>query len=89
MKHYAGLDLSMETTAVCVVDETGLKVHAETVESTPEAIAEALERCGQVHAIAGRRRILWPGSPATSVGRNGMDRQDHQTGRQHGAQASL
>lgn len=48
MKHYAGLDLSMETTAVCVVDETGLKVHAETVESTPEAIAAALERAGSV-----------------------------------------
>lgn len=48
MKHYAGLDLSMETTAICVVDEIGRKVHAESVESTPEAIAEALERAGSV-----------------------------------------
>ena len=48
MKHYAGLDLSMETTAVCVVDETGHKVHQETVGSEPEAIAEVLERVGSV-----------------------------------------
>jgi transposase len=48
MKHYAGLDLSMESTAVCVVDETGRKVHAESVASTPEGIAGALGRAGSV-----------------------------------------
>jgi hypothetical protein len=26
MKHYAGLDLSMETTQVCIVDENGRKL---------------------------------------------------------------
>ena len=44
MKHYAGLDLSMESTQVCIVDETGRKLVSEKVESSPEAIAAMLER---------------------------------------------
>ena len=36
MKHYAGLDLSMETTQVCIVDETGPKIASMKVESSPE-----------------------------------------------------
>ena len=43
MKHYAGLDLSMETTQVCIVDDNGRKVVSEKVESSPEAIAMMLE----------------------------------------------
>jgi predicted NBD/HSP70 family sugar kinase len=31
MKHYAGLDLSMETTQVCIVDENGRKLVSEKV----------------------------------------------------------
>ncbi len=38
----------METTTVCVVDETGKKVRTETVESVPEAIAGALGRAGSI-----------------------------------------
>ena len=48
MTYYAGLDLSMETTAVCVVDQTGCKVFTSTVESDPDAIAEALAGVGPV-----------------------------------------
>ena len=48
MKHYVGLDLSMETTAVCIVDEDGGKVFSTSVESTPTAIAEALGEAGSV-----------------------------------------
>ncbi len=44
MKHYAGIDLSMETTHVCILDADGRKVGAECVESTPATIAAALER---------------------------------------------
>lgn len=44
MKHYAGLDLSMESTQVCIVDETGRKLVSEKVESSPEAIATMLAR---------------------------------------------
>jgi hypothetical protein len=43
MKHYAGIDLSMETSHVCIVDADGRKVGALCVDSTPEAIAAALE----------------------------------------------
>ena len=39
MKYYAGLDLSMETTQVCIVDENGRKLVSEKVESSPEANA--------------------------------------------------
>lgn len=46
MKHYAGLDLSMESTQVCLVDENGRKLVSGKVESTPEAIAVMLERYG-------------------------------------------
>lgn len=48
MKHYAGIDLSMETSHVCIVDNDGRKVGAECVESTPASIAVALERHGPV-----------------------------------------
>ena len=44
MQHYAGLDLSMESTQVCIVDDNGRKVVSEKVESSPEAIAMMLER---------------------------------------------
>ena len=46
MKHYAGLDLSMETTQVCIVDKTGRKIAAMTVESAPDRIALALRGIG-------------------------------------------
>lgn len=42
MKHYAGIHLLMETTHVCVVDETGRKLRSAKVESTLDASAEAL-----------------------------------------------
>lgn len=48
MNHYAGIDLSMETSHVCVVDADGRKVGALCVDSTPAAIASALERYGPV-----------------------------------------
>ena len=48
MKHYAGLDLSMEMTHICVVDAEGRKIGAACVDSTPEAIAAALDRYGPV-----------------------------------------
>lgn len=44
MENYAGLDLSMESTQVCIVDEKGRKLASEKVESSPAAIADMLER---------------------------------------------
>jgi len=65
MKHYAGLDLSMESTQVCIVDDNGRKVVSEKVESSPEAIAMMLERYGPVE-----RAVIETGrmSPAICLG---------------------
>lgn len=40
MKHYVGLDVSMEETSVCVLNEAGETVFTGKVLSTPEAIAD-------------------------------------------------
>lgn len=48
MKHYAGLDLSMDSTQVCIVDEVGVKVASVKVESAPDKIACALNRVGDI-----------------------------------------
>lgn len=42
MKHYAGLDVSIKQTSVCLVDETGKICSEEKVPSYPEDIAHAL-----------------------------------------------
>ncbi len=49
MKHYVGLDVSMEETMVCVMEGSGEAVFKGRVSSTPEAIADLLRRkapCG-------------------------------------------
>jgi len=43
MKYYAGLDVSQQTTSVCIVDDEGTVVAERKVASCPDAIAEALE----------------------------------------------
>ncbi|MEO0995364.1 MAG: IS110 family transposase [Pseudomonadota bacterium] len=62
MRRYAGLDLSMETTAICVVDDAGNKIASMTVESTPAAIAEALAGIGQVE-----RAVIETGRMAAAI----------------------
>ena len=42
MRYFAGLDVAMTSSALCVVDETGTIVLETTVATTPEAIAEIL-----------------------------------------------
>ena len=42
MEHYAGLDVSMEETSVCVVDAAGGVVAELTAASDPAALAAAL-----------------------------------------------
>ena len=44
MKQYAGLDVSMEETAVWILDESGESVFRGVVASTPDAIAGLLRR---------------------------------------------
>lgn len=42
MKHYAGLDVSIKETSVCIVDNTGQVVHEVKVTTEPEAILTVL-----------------------------------------------
>jgi hypothetical protein len=42
MSHFAGLDVSIEETAICVVDELGVVLMQRPVPPEPEAIAGAL-----------------------------------------------
>ncbi len=44
MKYYAGLDVSLEETSICVVDGDGAIVAERKVASEPRAIAEARAR---------------------------------------------
>lgn len=49
MEHYAGLDVSLEQTSVCVVDAQGQVVREAKVASEPEALVGFLR--GQQLAI--------------------------------------
>lgn len=44
MAHYVGLDVSLEETSICVVDEQGQKVWQGKTSSQPEVIARVLQR---------------------------------------------
>jgi len=44
MEYFAGLDVSMEETHVCVVTRNGTVMHEARVPSTPASIAAALAR---------------------------------------------
>ena len=43
MDHFAGLDVSVKETSVCIVDDTGKLVREVKVESEPEALLSVLE----------------------------------------------
>ncbi len=46
MRHYVGLDVSMEETSICVIDERGKVIHETVVYSGPEQIAAYLQSKG-------------------------------------------
>ena len=46
MSHYAGLDVSLEETAICVVDSTGRIIKETRAPSEPEALVTALREIG-------------------------------------------
>ncbi len=57
MTKYAALDVSMEQTAICVVDENGRKIAEGKVPTDPDAIVEwlagrALELSGSAWRLA-------------------------------------
>src|ERR687897_3099376 len=50
MEQYVGLDVSLESTSICVVDAAGTVVWRGTVVSTPEVIAAAI-RARAAHVV--------------------------------------
>jgi len=46
MEYYAGLDVSLEATSVCVVNESGVIVCERKVVSDPDTIDQALRESG-------------------------------------------
>jgi hypothetical protein len=46
MDYFAGLDVSLEKTHICVLDRDGTGVHECTATSSPDAIAAAFSRPG-------------------------------------------
>ena len=50
MAYYAGLDVSLEQTSVCVIDDAGAVVLERRVATEPEAIAAALAALPQAPA---------------------------------------
>lgn len=46
MSHYVGLDVSLKTTSLCILDEKGKRLLEAEVDSTPEAIGNFLKKSG-------------------------------------------
>jgi len=46
MEHYAGIDVSLELSSLCVVDATGKIVREAKVASEPEALAIFFQQLG-------------------------------------------
>jgi transposase len=44
MRHYVGLDVSLKTTSICILNEKGKRVEEGEVDSTPEAIDVFLKK---------------------------------------------
>lgn len=53
MTHYAGIDVSLETSCICIVDGAGAVVRELKVESEPDALGAALNGAGLVFARVG------------------------------------
>ena len=64
MDYFAGLDISMDETHICVVDRDGAVVYEGKSASTAEAIADKLSEGPSCHRIVFETG-LWPRSCST------------------------
>ncbi len=55
MEHYAGLDVSLRATGVCVIDERGRVVIESKIPSEPDTIADFLQPYAATLKRAGPR----------------------------------
>lgn len=67
MEHYAGIDVSMEQSSLCVIDGKGEIVLETTVDTHPDGLRAALSRvhracAGHVHAREKRTGHFWQGA---------------------------
>ena len=53
MTHSVGIDVSLETSSICIVDQSGRVVRELTAETEPEALAMALLDTGLAFARVG------------------------------------
>ena len=60
MEYFAGLDVSMEETHVCVVDRDGKVILEARTPTAPKTIATALWRKGRPLSAFCSRRAAWP-----------------------------
>jgi hypothetical protein len=56
MKHYAGIDVSLECSSVCIVDAEGRIVREAKVPSEPEALIAWFAKLGLAMERIGRQR---------------------------------
>jgi len=60
MKHYAGLDVSVKESAICIMDETGKVCREVKVVSHPEDLIEVLKTaCGSFASARSRPLSQW------------------------------
>jgi hypothetical protein len=60
MDYFAGLDVSMVETHVCVIDRDGLVIHEVKVPSTPADIKAALARAPAVDKLCSKPGdVIW------------------------------
>ena len=57
MNHYAGIDVSLELSSVCIVDATGKILKEAKVETHPEALVKFFKAFGLPLTVIGLRRV--------------------------------
>jgi predicted NBD/HSP70 family sugar kinase len=71
MAYFAGLDVSVKETSVCIVDDAGKIVWEARVASEPEALLQVL-----TIKIQGSRGRVWADVRQVSIGRGRSERQN-------------